>query len=174
VESCIFSNNRTTSSGGAIYSNSGNTLTVRGSTFYDNRASGTLANGGAIYALGNLNLTGNVFYDNTAPNVLTPSVIYHSTLFGGTVTSGGFNVVDMTMGTGTGQAGFDAHSSDRTLATLLGSNNTSPFVSWLLGDFTPVAGLNAVITSAPADFPVTDFKGAARTFPGAPGAIKQP
>ena len=47
-----------------------------------------------------------------------------------------------------------------------------PFVDTT--DFVPVSGLSAVLpATAPAGFPLTDFNGAARTFPGAPGAVSQ-
>ena len=64
---------------------------------------------------------------------------------------------------------FAAATGDTTFSALSISGdpvNTSTFV--------PVAGLGAVLpATAPAGFPLTDFNGAARTFPGAPGAVKQ-
>jgi predicted outer membrane repeat protein len=66
LESCIFSDNQAGTNGGAIYS--AGILRVRGSTFYGNRAG---AAGGAIYRYGSsgvgVDLTGNLFYGNTAP-----------------------------------------------------------------------------------------------------------
>jgi hypothetical protein len=38
--------------------------------------------------------------------------------------------------------------------------------------FAPVSGLQNVLPSAPEGFPATDFNGATRDFPGAPGAVK--
>jgi predicted outer membrane repeat protein len=69
VESCIFSDNRASALGGAIYDNLSSatlaSLAVRGCTFYGNSA---LAQGGAIYLTGGtLVQVGNVFWGNTAP-----------------------------------------------------------------------------------------------------------
>jgi hypothetical protein len=78
------------------------------------------------------------------------------------------------MGTiGDTQSGWTAHSTDRTLAQLLGSNTTLPFVN--VTSFVPVTGLSSFI---PADWgiinmPAIDFYKETRTWPGAPGAVKQ-
>jgi predicted outer membrane repeat protein len=165
LESCIFSGNQTTSIGaygGAIYKAGSQTLTVKGCTFYGN-SSGTY--GGAIYnSNGTLTLTGNLFYGNTAAN--TGPVVYRS----GTVTSGGYNVVDVTYDAANSAttSGFAAATGDTTFSALGITDdpvNPSTFVS--------VSGLSAVLpATAPAGFPLTDFKGVTRTFPGAPGAVK--
>jgi hypothetical protein len=71
LESCIFSgnsnNNKDTSfvyHGGAVYSDRGSTLSVKGCTFYGNTAGG---NGSAIavYTDTGLTLVGNLFYENS-------------------------------------------------------------------------------------------------------------
>jgi hypothetical protein len=71
LESCIFSENgnngKDTSAvyhGGAVYSDRGSTLNVRGCTFYGNNAGGS---GGAVavYTDADLTLVGNLFYGNT-------------------------------------------------------------------------------------------------------------
>jgi predicted outer membrane repeat protein len=167
LESCIFSGNQTTvsyASGGALYS--ANTLTVRGCTFYGNTAG---YQGGAVYfsASGKtLTLTGNLFYGNTAP--VYPVVRNNS----GTI-SASYNVADAAFGTGNTQTGWAAGTGDTTF-TALGITG-SPFVNTT--SFVPVPALQSpgVLPSpAPAGFPATDFYGAARTFPGAPGAVSAP
>jgi hypothetical protein len=167
LESCIFSGNRTRASyasGGALYS--ANTLTIRGCTFYGNTAGSW---GGAMHfsAPGKtLTLTGNLFYGNTASSY---PVVRNS---GGTI-SASYNVVDAVFGTGAAQTGWAAGTGDTTFTALgiLGS----PFVDTT--SFVPVSALQSpgVLPSpAPAGFPATDFYGAARTFPGAPGAVTAP
>jgi predicted outer membrane repeat protein len=162
LESCIFSGNQTTGNngaGGAVYS--GNTLSIRGCTFYGNSAGGR---GGAVYFSGSwkiLTLTGNLFYGNTAPEY---PVVYYS-VTGTTVPS--YNVVDLAFGEGIPQAGWTAGTGDKTFAALSIMDN--PFDTTT---FAPVAALQTLLTTAPADFPVTDFNGENRTFPGAPGAVK--
>ena len=155
LESCIFSGNVATGYGGAVCNTNG-TLNIKGCTFYGNSANA----GGAIHKnSGNHSLAGNIFYGNTG----------YRPVVNGTATSNGYNVVDVAFGTGTAQSGWNAHSSDRTLEQLLGSNATSPFINTT--EFKPVAGLGLVIETAPAGFPTTDFYGNTRTFPGAPGAV---
>jgi hypothetical protein len=162
LESCIFSGNQTMSTGawgGAVYSN--NTLGIRGCTFYDN-SSGYY--GGAVYFGGlakTLTLTGNLFYGNTA--ALSYPVVCVSS---GTV-SASHNVVDVAFGTANTQAGWAAGTGDTTFAAL--SITGDPFDTTT---FAPVAALQTLLTTKPADFPATDFNGATRTFPGAPGAVK--
>jgi hypothetical protein len=78
-----------------------------------------------------------------------------------------YNVVDAAYGTGTDQAGWAAGTGDRTFTDL--GVTGDPFDTTT---FVPVAGLSSVLPSAPPDFPATDFYGANRTFPGAPGAVK--
>jgi hypothetical protein len=164
LESCIFSGNKNTRSstsagGGAI--NSSNTLTIRGCTFYGNNATN---NSGAVYfsASGKtLTLEGNLFYENTA-DANWPTVRAES----GTVVPS-YNVVDVDFGTTDTQAGWAAGTGDNTFANL--SIAGDPIDT---GTFAPVVALQNILTSAPAGFPTTDFNGAARSFPGAPGAVR--
>jgi hypothetical protein len=172
LESCIFSGNLTSDSwawGGAIR-NEG-TMTVRGCTFYGNAA--TSGWGGAILQdNGTLSLSGNLFYGNTAGSASNGHIVFRGS---GTVTSFGYNVVDVPLGADNSQSGFaaNANGTDKTLAEILGSNAVSPFVDAEAGNFSPVSGLGSIIDALPSDFPTTDFYGNIRTFPGAPGAIAQ-
>jgi hypothetical protein len=164
LESCIFSGNQTSASGasgGAIYNDG--TMSVKGCTVYNNSSANY---GGAIYNnYGTLALTGNLFYGNTA--AANGPVVYNY-YYGGTVTSNGYNVVDVAPGTGNTQSGWAAATGDKTFTQL--SITGAPFSRIT---FAPVTSLNSVIPSAPASFPAADFNGAARTWPGAPGAVKQ-
>jgi hypothetical protein len=148
LESCIFSDNRATGStstaqGGAVYA-AGN-LTVLGCTFYGNSA-GT--QGGAISRGGTsfLTLTGNVFWGNTAP---TYPVLYTSSATG--FTSGGFNVSDKAGGTETSASGWAFTNGDKPAAVQILSSVS----------FRPIGGGEAlgVITEKPADYPALDFHG---------------
>ena len=169
LESCIFSGNETSNSGvtgGAIYSNNG-TIKFLGCTFYNNHAAPVNGggNGGVIYTSGScaLTLAGNLFYGNTAAN---GPVVYRA---GGTVTSLGYNVCDVAIGAGASNSGWaSGKPGDTTFDALFITG--SPFANAAGGDFTPVAGLQNHITSAPTEFPTTDFNGAARTT-GVPGAV---
>jgi hypothetical protein len=167
LESCIFSGNRTSDNGlgygGALFSV--NTLTIRGCTFYSNRG----RYGGAVFfdASGRtLTLTGNLFYGNTAQY----SVVFNGDNSGSRgAINASYNVVDVAYGTGNTQAGWDAGTGDTTF-TALGISG-DPFDTTT---FVPVAGLQSsgvLPSTAPPDFPATDFYGAIRTFPGAPGAV---
>jgi predicted outer membrane repeat protein len=165
LESCIFSGNRTTSStftggGGAIWYSG--TLNVKGCTFYNNRSA---YQGGAIYAYSGLpTLTGNLFYGNTAGSY---PVVYSSS--GGR--SSGWNVVDVELGTGTAQSGFaNSTGNDTTIAALLGTNTTTPFADETT--LAPKSQLNIIPSSFAGNMPATDFYGEARTWPGAPGAVR--
>jgi predicted outer membrane repeat protein len=159
-ESCIFSGNSTDSTtayGGAIYNSGTGTLSVKGCTFYENSS----RTGGAIYSGGTLTLTGNLFYGNTATN-LCPVVYVRSD--GGTVTSNGYNVVDVTLGTANTESGWASATGDTYRAT-------SPFSSTTT--FEPVSAVRSIIPQPFASsMPATDFNGVARTYPGAPGAVK--
>jgi hypothetical protein len=167
VESCIFSENDASSSyswGGAI-SNNGGILNVRGCTFYNNKARAT---GGAIHSNGTVNLIGNLFYGNTGGS----APVINPPFSGAILRSNGYNVVNVPLGTSSNQSGWDAHETDRTFEQLLGSNTTLPFVN--TSGFAPLTTgtLHNHITSAPEAFPIKDFNGADRTWPGAPGAVK--
>ncbi|GHV70877.1 hypothetical protein AGMMS49928_20360 [Spirochaetia bacterium] len=160
LESCIFSGNQSNYEGGAILNNGA--LTVKGCTFYGNSALGL---GGAIYngsGTATLTLTGNLFYGNTAGDY--PVVRRGS----GTVTSDGYNVVDVAFGTGTTQSGWTAGTGDKTFADLSISDipvNTSTFA--------PLGAALNIVPSGLAGFPTLDFYGNTRTFPCAPGAVVQ-
>ncbi|MDR2479801.1 MAG: hypothetical protein LBD48_10885 [Treponema sp.] len=161
LESCVFSGNQASGSsawGGAVF-NFG-TMSVTGCTFYNNYSA---YYGGAISNIssGTLTLTGNLFYGNTA--AFGP-VVYGSS---GTVTSGGYNVVDVAIGTGNTQSGWTAAAGDATVGSLGISG-----VPFNTSTFTPVSGLGSVIGSVPSVFPLVDFYGVTRTWPGAPGAVK--
>jgi hypothetical protein len=165
LESCIFSNNSyagtsTSLSGGAIVS--AGPLTIRGCTFYANRAG---YGGGAVYfasSSSTLTLTGNLFYGNTG-NINRPVI---NVRYGNLVSS--YNLVDAAFGTGDGECGWTpAGTGDATFASM--SITGSPIDT---ATFAPVSGLLGVLpAAAPADFPALDFYGATRTFPGAPGAV---
>jgi hypothetical protein len=162
LESCIFSDNQTNNWGGAINIDSALgkiILNIKGCTFYGNTGYG----GGAICTNDSgstLTLTGNLFYGNADTNYGRPivSVPY--------VISNGYNTVDVPLGTGGNQSGWNPAPTDKTFTDL--SITGIPLNT---ATFTPVSGLS-IIPSAPEGFPSTDFYGNARTFPGAPGAVK--
>jgi hypothetical protein len=163
LESCIFSGNQTSASsayGGAIY-NSG-TLNVKGCTFYNNSSAPTNSGyGGAVYnSSGTLTLTGNLFYGNTAYTSRGP-VGYP---YGGTVTSGGYNVTDVALGTGTAQSGWTSATGDKYITAIPLTTDT----------FQPYAGGGAVnvITTLPAGYPVFDFYGDQIINRAAAGAVQ--
>jgi uncharacterized repeat protein (TIGR02543 family) len=165
MESCIFSDNQTSgiAYSGAIYNKAGS-MSIKGCTFYRN-SSGYM--GGAISYTSTLILEGNLFYGNTATDN-SPVVCRIS----GTVISNGYNVVDVPYGTeaytGSNRAGWEAAPTDTTFADL---NITGDPIN--TATFAPVSALNSIIPNPPPEgFPATDFYGNARTFPGAPGAVK--
>jgi uncharacterized repeat protein (TIGR02543 family) len=155
LNSCIFSYNTSTSSfGGAVYSDGG-VLTVCGCTFYGNTAN----SGGAIYNSIMVNLTGNLFYSNTAAN--------NNVAYGDPVTSGGYNVSDRESGTNAATgSGYTFLSSDKQETSL----PVSP-VSFRLLPGSEAAG---VVTDLPTGYPEVDFYGAAITAPAAAGAVQTP
>ncbi|GAB6011743.1 beta strand repeat-containing protein [Viscerimonas tarda] len=162
LESCVFSDNQTTASvsfAGAIYNNA--TLNVRGCTFYNNKTGPGLSRGGAIYNSdnGTLMITGNIFYGNTANR---GNVVY--TNGSGTVTSGGYNVSDKASGSDyANDSGFTFAMGDMQETTLPFNTTT----------FAPTLASVLIVPAGVADFPATDFNGAARTFPnGAAGAVE--
>jgi hypothetical protein len=103
-----------------------------------------------------------LFYGNTAGS--SYPVVYDSA---NTVTSIGYNTVDVPMGTGTNQSGWNAVTGDTTFSNL--GISGMPFD---VNTFNPVSSLRSRIPSAPANFPLTDFYGNYRTYPGAPGAVQ--
>jgi hypothetical protein len=161
LESCIFSDNEA-ANGGAVYTSGtvSTTTTISGCTFYGNRATG---NGGAINKSGyiNVNLTGNLFWGNTAAsgNILSGTL---------NITSNGYNVSDMASGTntttGSGWA-FNTGQGDKQVTSL----SFSPV------SFKPLQGsgaLNVITGSLPGGYPVTDFYGMTRAVPAAAGAVQ--
>jgi hypothetical protein len=170
LESCIFSGNQTTSqyaSGGAI--DSQNTVTARGCTFYGNSAgrdSGVVQ----FYANGKtLTLEGNMFYGNTAASYPVVWVYSNSPYMEYGTVAASYNVVDVEFGKDSTACGWIAGTGDTTFTALSLTGN--PFNTTT---FVPVSSLGNVLPSSkPANFPETDFYGATRTFPGAPGAVKQ-
>ena len=170
IESCIFSGNQRTGAagaGGGAISNTSGSMIIRGCTFYNNSTSQT---GGAIYSTGALTLLGNMFYGNTASSNFP--VLHHN---GGSMTSKGYNVVDVNLGVLSNQSGWTGSTTgDQTFGGLAVSTAVPPFNTT---SFVPVTGplLNKFIPyPAPAGFPAKDFNGANRTFPGTPGAVTQP
>ena len=183
LESCIFSGNRSIAEGGiqggTISTANRGILILNGCTFYDNiPTSSATVMGGVIYIGHNassLIMSGNIFFGNTTEYPIVYLYIDNDpNPFRGpsSVISLGYNVVDVDLGEGEDQSGWIAHNSDKTFAELLGSNTTSPFVNAAGGNLTPVSGLNNFIPTAPANFPIVDFYGNTRIWPGAPGAVR--
>ncbi|GHU72911.1 hypothetical protein FACS189450_11630 [Spirochaetia bacterium] len=169
LESCIFSGNLSNHyyGGGAIFIEGG-TATVKGCTFYGNDAGGGF--GGAIYNFGNLTLTGNLFYGNTA-YWYNPVVKDDTYGFSTGTSSGGYNVVNVDIGTNNNQSGWAAGIGDTPLTDL-----------GIFGDpvnddgddgFEPTEAALNIVPSGLSGFPTKDFYGATRTFPGAAGAVAQ-
>jgi hypothetical protein len=172
LESCIFSANESAGSGGGAVTSSGN-LTIRGCTFYNNTGTGTNAAGAVYYSSTSnsytLTLEGNLFYGNTSE--ANYPVLRKSNA--NSILAASYNVVDADFMASPGLStvntcGWSAETGDKTLTTL--GITGAPFDTTT---FVPVSGLGSVISSAPTNFPATDFNGATRTFPGAPGAVKQ-
>ncbi|MDR2576337.1 MAG: InlB B-repeat-containing protein [Treponema sp.] len=155
LESCIFSGNQSTTYGGAIF-NSGN-IKIKGCTFYGNS---TDTMGGAIDHMDDtLTIEGNLFYGNSASNY--PVVHYPTSEI---VTSLGYNVVDVLLGTGLNQSGWEPAATDKTISEI-------PFS---IADFKPLPGSGAlnVITTLPADYPTVDFYGKPISSGAAAGAVQ--
>jgi predicted outer membrane repeat protein len=175
LESCIFSGNQSSSTsvntgGGAIYHEYStyvsSPLTIRGCTFYGNSAG---YQGGAVYSWGSsVLLTGNLFYGNTGGSQGYP-VVNGS---GGAFTAS-YNLVDVGLGSGSTLSGWTAGQGDKT--TLDDEDGfTVEGAPFDTTSFAPVSALQNFLTTSPdADFPPTDFYGAARSFPGAPGAVSR-
>jgi hypothetical protein len=168
LDSCIFSGNRAFSgdyiNGAAIFIQGH--LTVKGCTFYGNSSELWLSGGAiVVYNSNNASLTllGNLFYGNTASSDYPVVYVGYSST---TPVISGYNIVDVPLGTGYTQSGWNPAPTDKTFTDL--SITGTPLNT---ATFAPVSGLN-IIPSAPEGFPTTDFYGNARTFPGAPGAVK--
>jgi predicted outer membrane repeat protein len=162
LESCIFSENQTTSSfgwGGAVLTQgSAPTLTVSGCTFYGNTAGTTSGSGGAIYRQGGtLTLVGNIFWANTANT--------YPVVGGGSssTTTNGYNVSDKEGGAGAALSGWvfntDPNSKDAYL-TNLGFLDFKPYSTELPEIPLPLSG-----------FPSTYFDGTPRGTSSTPGAM---
>jgi len=171
LESCIFSNNTGGGdwpSGGAIANRDGSNLTVKGCTFYNNRADPEDAPydlGGAIHNKGQIYLTGNLFSGNVATNA---PVIFNDVANDkptGTTTSYGYNAVDFDFGLGANQCGWERGENDNTF---LGIGISGDPINKTT--FAPVSGLNSIVPPDLQGFPTTDFYGNQRTS-GAPGAV---
>jgi hypothetical protein len=166
LESCIFSANRASGSGGSIYGgavvslNEG--LTVRGCTFYDNVSDDQ---GGAVYAIsGTLSLTGNLFYGNTADS----SYPVARKTSGGAIDAS-YNVIDLAFGTGVYQAGWDAGDGDVSIGTGFANLPVSPLSFKLLTG----SGAAGILPAAlPANYPQKDFYGNTINGGGAAGAVQ--
>ena len=162
LESCIFSDNLTSgsdASGGAVR-NVGGSLTVKGCTFYWNRA----AAGGAIHHENNglLIAIGNLFYGNTASEGAAIYLYYANNY----ITSN--NAVDVAFGT-TGTQGFwSAGVSDRRFSDLGISGDPIDTTT-----FAPLSSSLNIVSLGFVNFPATDFYGNLRTFPAAAGAVRQ-
>ena len=151
LESCIFSGNQTTNSsaqGGAIWNNG--TLTVNGCTFYQNSSG---SQGGAINNGKTLTLTGNLFYGNTASSSSYGHVVYNASSSGVTVTSGGYNVVDVALGSQSYQSGFTPVNGDKNIGNAFSSLPVSGKSLKLLQD----SQAANVITTLPEGYPRKDF-----------------
>jgi hypothetical protein len=165
LESCIFSDNRTTDGwGGAVYST--DILTIRGCTFYGNIAGGD-GTGGAIafFSSKTLTLMGNLFYKNSTSG--KQPVVARSP---SSIVTASYNVVDKLLGTENGQAGWSGGTGDVYITG-------DPLDS----DFAPKADSPGhedidIVPSGLPDFPETDFNGDTRASGTAPkiaaGAVK--
>jgi len=158
LESCIFSGNTANGTaaadgGGAAY-NSG-TLTLKACTFYQNVATAS-GRGGAVYQQsGSLALTGCLFYANTGGTAVQSAA--------GTVTSGGFNVIDLSQ-----SGGWTETQSDKAIA--------APFISTTPEQYRLLknSAASGIITPLPADYPSKDFYGVTIANNAAAGAVQTP
>jgi len=156
VESCIFSGNKA-NSGGAIYNESG-TINVKGCTFYRNIAAN---NGGAIHNNNSLELTGNLFYGNVAT--------YNSVVSGNFATSKQYNVVDVKF--------YDSLDTNAKNCGWVNNNDKyAPNPTLIEQYFNPIniGDENAVgiISNLPEKYPTTDFYGYPINIYAAAGAVQ--
>jgi hypothetical protein len=138
LESCVFSNN--TANTYQIYSTG--TMSIKGSTFYNNSSSSMVL----VYeGTSSLTITGNLFYGNT----FSYALMYN---YSGSITSNGYNVVDVPLGAGSGRSGWTGNITDKVI-------NSLPIGT---ASFKPISGRGAqnVITTRPAGYPTVDFYGA--------------
>jgi hypothetical protein len=168
LESCIFSGNRTTSTGaygGALYSE--NILSIRGCTFYGNTSNGS---GGAVGfdASGQpLTLTGNLFYGNTA--VSGSPVVQRGSVMDAITAS--YNVVDVELGMGDTKAGWTAGTGDDSIGTVFANLPVSGKTFKLLAGSGAGDKLPSNLSALP-DYPDTDFYGNPINSLGAAGAVQ--
>jgi len=154
LESCIFSGNQSTN--GTIFC-SGETLSVKGCTFYGNSSN----LGAAVFMFSSSSsiiLTGNLFYGNTNYS----GWVINSW---GTVKSNGYNVVDIPLGTGSGQSGWTEVGTDKFIS----SQPIAPTSFKLISG----RGAQNVITSLPSGYPTVDFYGNTISANAAAGAVQQ-
>ena len=170
LKSCIFSDNKATGQypySSCIYNKNG-TMSIMGCTFYSNYTQ--FATSMIYNNYGSITFTGNLFYDNGILLVFGYDGYSSSPL-----DSGGYNVMDGGIKNTNGNWSWVQRPGDNLLSDL--GISGAPFNT---ATFVPVSGLGSVISNPPAnyfpidDFPATDFYGDLRTFPGAPGAVKQP
>jgi predicted outer membrane repeat protein len=145
LESCIFSDNQSTSNntGGAIYSRNG-ALALYGCTFVGNTAGP--GRGAAVYhSVGTLSLMGNLFWGNTSND---NSVVY---LQSSTLNSVGYNVSDKPGGTSAADSGWAFAEGDVY----------EPFQPLDTTNFRPLSNGAAYqrIISRPPGYPLYDFDG---------------
>ena len=170
IESCIFTGNQSSSDGGAInFQVPNGNLTVRGSTFLQNSASrgGAIFLGGAVNGV--LTMVGNLFFGNTGGAQPVVSTFETFGEFGwGGVRNSTHNVLDVNMGTANGQSGWAGGLGNTSLSSL-GITGTPVNTT----TFEPVQALRNFMPASPlANFPLYDFNGNPRTWPGAPGAVR--
>ena len=145
----IYDNTSTRDGGGAIYTDSGSTVTLNGGSIYSNSAS---ANGGAIYSNGILNLAGSQITENGATNGgaiynkgtlnYSSGVLHENTAsWGGAINNTG--TLNMTGGSITYNEGRAAGIFNDGTATITAgtiSNNTSSVVDLPGGVFNSYIG----------------------------------
>jgi hypothetical protein len=162
LESCVFSDNQTGSSGegGGIYTK-GTTasVTVLGCTFSGNKA-GSFGGGAICIDGGSLTLTGNIFVNNTGSATL-PTRCNMVQRASGTLITGGYNVSDKPGGAATAQSGWTFDSTDVPSVTDITFDAT----------FRPSSTATLSIPSLPSGFPTTYFNGTARGANSTPGAM---
>jgi hypothetical protein len=160
LESCIFSG-----TAGAIDNANISETIVRGCTFYNNTG---INRGSAITnsGTGTLTLEGNLFYGNTTTHASGFPVVYRA---GGTVTSLGYNVVDVALGSGSTQCGF----ASSTIKPGTDKGNVSgPLVSPLSFKLFSGSAAAGIITTLPAGYPAKDFYGDTISDGAAAGAVQ--
>jgi hypothetical protein len=132
---------------------------VRGCTFYNNSA----YRGGAIYRSGGpVNLTGNLFFGNTASN--NAHVFY--TTADRTIVTISYNISDKADGTAATNSGYTGGTGDLFNVTdITFATGTDPTTK-------PSSSTSLkTLTTLPGDFPALYFDGTPRTEPATAGAV---